>query len=123
MSEKITREDLYEVFGDQIPMEALQIVWGAEPELTVSAVRKRLDFFIQGWKARGERETSATAKLQMLHGDIAADAMRQAHVLTLTNLRNAICDGMAGDEEDVLAAVVALLTKAAVFVHDDLEGR
>ena len=37
-------------------MEAIAIVWNAEPEATLREVRRRLEFFIQGWKARLERK-------------------------------------------------------------------
>jgi len=53
---KISRDELQEAFGDQIPMEAIAIVWNAEPEATLREVRRRLEFFIQGWKARLERK-------------------------------------------------------------------
>ena len=53
---KIRRDELQEAFGDQIPMEAIAIVWNAEPEATLREVRRRLEFFIQGWKARLERK-------------------------------------------------------------------
>lgn len=50
-SDLITREDFVELFGDEAPIEAFEIVWNAPPGLPVAEVRKRLRDFAAAWRA------------------------------------------------------------------------
>ena len=43
--DKISQKELKEMFGDTIPMEAVQLVWGASDDETIGEVRAKLRKF------------------------------------------------------------------------------
>lgn len=42
MDDKITRDELWGMFGDELPMEAVNLIWNAPAEKTVREVREEL---------------------------------------------------------------------------------
>ena len=39
---RITREEMVEMFGSEMPIEAIQLMWNAPPEMTLGEIRSRL---------------------------------------------------------------------------------
>ncbi len=66
---KITNEELQELFGPNMPMYAVEFLWGdAINHLTRAEIREQLQWFADTWRAEREREFKAL--VDQLHSDV-----------------------------------------------------
>jgi hypothetical protein len=52
---RIQHRELVELFGDDIPIEVISIIWTASPETRIEIIRDRIQHFAHGWKAHAKR--------------------------------------------------------------------
>lgn len=91
----ITREEMIEMFGEAMPMEAVALVWDTPGEMTLGEVRARL------------REIAATPKAITLSDRLRSEAVSWSapHTVTGPRLAKLLCE--AADEIDRLVAITA----------------
>ena len=50
--DKITQEEMVEMFGESMPMEAVTLVWRAPDDMTAGEIRAELRRIARAWRGR-----------------------------------------------------------------------
>lgn len=127
--EKLTQDELAALFGDTIPIEAVNLIWSSPPEMTVGQIREKLAQMAPGWRRKNAIERAVRDYFREIVGlqlaaDLHAQQLTQEIARVLDQLRSPIAVGDVAYERKTIVirdigTHIAIEVIAAATILDD----